>query len=53
MILALLATLPAGMRATVVLRYVEGLSVAETADAMGCSSAVACRGPVPAAPPTR
>lgn len=36
-ILALLAALPAGMRAAVVLRYVEGLSVAETADAMGCS----------------
>lgn len=34
---ALLASLPAGMRAAVVLRYVEGLSVAETADAMGCS----------------
>jgi RNA polymerase sigma-70 factor (sigma-E family) len=34
---ALLATLPAGMRAAVVLRYVEGLSIAETADAMGCS----------------
>ncbi|MFG2004429.1 SigE family RNA polymerase sigma factor [Spirillospora sp. NPDC048911] len=36
-ITALLATLPAGMRAAVVLRYVEGLSVAETAGAMGCS----------------
>jgi RNA polymerase sigma-70 factor (sigma-E family) len=36
-VVALLATLPAGMRAAVVLRYVEGLSVAETADAMGCS----------------
>ncbi|MBE1486458.1 sigma-70 family RNA polymerase sigma factor [Plantactinospora soyae] len=34
---ALLATLPARMRAAVVLRYVEDLSVAETADAMGCS----------------
>ena len=34
---ALLAALPAGMRAAVVLRYVEGLSVAEAADAMGCS----------------
>jgi RNA polymerase sigma-70 factor (sigma-E family) len=34
---ALLATLPAGMRAAVVLRYVEGLSIAEAADAMGCS----------------
>jgi len=36
-VLALLASLPAGMRAAVVLRYVEGLSVAETAEAMGCS----------------
>ncbi|MDG4832013.1 SigE family RNA polymerase sigma factor [Solwaraspora sp. WMMD1047] len=36
-VLALLATLPASMRAAVVLRYVEGLSVAETADAMRCS----------------
>ena len=36
-LVALLATLPAGMRAAVVLRYVEGLSVAEAADAMGCS----------------
>lgn len=36
-IVSLLATLPARMRAAVVLRYVEGLSVAETADAMGCS----------------
>ena len=36
-VVALLATLPAGMRAAVVLRYVEGLSVAEAADAMGCS----------------
>ena len=36
-VVALLATLPAGMRAAVVLRYVEGLSIAETADAMGCS----------------
>jgi RNA polymerase sigma-70 factor (sigma-E family) len=36
-ILALLAALPPGMRAAVVLRYVEGLSVAETAAAMGCS----------------
>ena len=34
---ALLATLPAGMRAAVVLRYVEGLSIAEAADTMGCS----------------
>jgi RNA polymerase sigma-70 factor (sigma-E family) len=37
MLLALLATLPARMRAAVVLRYVEGLSVAEAADAMRCS----------------
>jgi RNA polymerase sigma-70 factor (sigma-E family) len=36
-IVTLLATLPAGMRAAVVLRYVEGLSIAEAADAMGCS----------------
>jgi RNA polymerase sigma-70 factor (sigma-E family) len=36
-VLTLLAALPASMRAAVVLRYVEGLSVAETADAMGCS----------------
>jgi RNA polymerase sigma-70 factor (sigma-E family) len=36
-VMALLADLPAGMRAAVVLRYVEGLSVAEAADAMGCS----------------
>jgi len=35
--IALLAALPAGMRAAVVLRYVEGLSISETADAMGCS----------------
>jgi RNA polymerase sigma-70 factor (sigma-E family) len=35
--MALLAALPAGMRAAVVLRYVEGLSIAEAADAMGCS----------------
>jgi RNA polymerase sigma-70 factor (sigma-E family) len=35
--MALLADLPAGMRVAVVLRYVEGLSVAEAADAMGCS----------------
>jgi RNA polymerase sigma-70 factor (sigma-E family) len=34
---ALLATLPAGMRAAVVLRYVEGLSIAAAADAMACS----------------
>ena len=37
MAMALLATLPARMRAAVVLRYVEGLSIAETADAMRCS----------------
>jgi RNA polymerase sigma-70 factor (sigma-E family) len=36
-VLALLATLPASMRAAVVLRYVEGLSIAETAYAMQCS----------------
>jgi RNA polymerase sigma-70 factor (sigma-E family) len=36
-VVALLATLPAGMRAAVVLRYVEGLSIAETADTLGCS----------------
>ena len=36
-VVALLATLPAGMRTAVVLRYVEGLSIAEAADAMGCS----------------
>ena len=36
-VLSLLAALPASMRAAVVLRYVEGLSIAETADAMGCS----------------
>ena len=36
-VVALLATLPAGMRTAVVLRYVEGLSIAETADAMRCS----------------
>ena len=36
-VVGLLATLPAGMRAAVVLRYVEGLSIAETAAAMGCS----------------
>jgi RNA polymerase sigma-70 factor (sigma-E family) len=36
-VVTLLATLPAGMRAAVVLRYVEGLSIAEAADAMGCS----------------
>jgi RNA polymerase sigma-70 factor (sigma-E family) len=36
-VVALLAALPAGMRTAVVLRYVEGLSIAEAADAMGCS----------------
>jgi RNA polymerase sigma-70 factor (sigma-E family) len=36
-LVAMLATLSAGMRAAVVLRYVEGLSIAEAADAMGCS----------------
>jgi RNA polymerase sigma-70 factor (sigma-E family) len=36
-VLSLLATLPSGMRAAVVLRHVEGLSVAETAHAMRCS----------------
>jgi RNA polymerase sigma-70 factor (sigma-E family) len=36
-VMALLADLPDGMRAAVVLRYVEGLSVSEAADAMGCS----------------
>ncbi|MBM2614978.1 SigE family RNA polymerase sigma factor [Actinoplanes sp. LDG1-06] len=35
--LALLATLPPSQRAAVVLRYVEGLTVAETADALRCS----------------
>jgi RNA polymerase sigma-70 factor (sigma-E family) len=35
--IALLGSLPTGMRAAVVLRYVEGLSIAESADAMGCS----------------
>jgi RNA polymerase sigma-70 factor (sigma-E family) len=36
-IVALLGALPPRMRAAVVLRYVEGLSVAQTADALGCS----------------
>jgi RNA polymerase sigma-70 factor (sigma-E family) len=36
-VLGLLATLPHGMRTAVALRHVEGLSVAETAHAMGCS----------------
>jgi RNA polymerase sigma-70 factor (sigma-E family) len=35
--LSLLTALPAGMRAAVVLRYMEGLSIAETAHAMKCS----------------
>ncbi|WP_083576671.1 RNA polymerase sigma factor [Rhodococcus maanshanensis] len=37
-LLAALATLPPRMRAVVVLRYVEGLDVAEAAHALGCSS---------------
>lgn len=36
-LLRALAALPSGMRAAVVLRHVEGLSVAETAHALGCS----------------
>jgi RNA polymerase sigma-70 factor (sigma-E family) len=36
-VIALLSTLPARMRAAVVLRYIEGLNAAETADALGCS----------------
>lgn len=36
-VLSLLASLPSGMRAAVVLRHVEGLSIAETAHTMGCS----------------
>jgi RNA polymerase sigma factor (sigma-70 family) len=36
-LVALLATLSARMRAAVVLRYIEGLSVAETAQALRCS----------------
>jgi RNA polymerase sigma-70 factor (sigma-E family) len=36
-VIALLSTLPARMRAAVVLRYIEGLSAAETADVLGCS----------------
>lgn len=36
-VMALLAGLPVGMRAVVVLRYVEGLSVTETADTLSCS----------------
>jgi RNA polymerase sigma-70 factor (sigma-E family) len=34
---AAIADLPAGMRAAVVLRHVEGLSVGETANVLGCS----------------
>ncbi|MGW6376160.1 RNA polymerase sigma factor [Rhodococcus sp. NPDC055112] len=37
-LLSALATLPPRMRAAVVLRYVEGLSVEETADALDCSA---------------
>ena len=36
-LLRALAALPSGMRAAVVLRHVEGLSVAETAHALGCT----------------
>ena len=36
-LMALLATLPPRMRAAVVLRYVEGLSSAEAAKALGCT----------------
>jgi RNA polymerase sigma-70 factor (sigma-E family) len=36
-VIALLSTLPARMRAAVVLRYIEGLNAAETAYALGCS----------------
>ncbi len=36
-IVALLATLPARMRAAIVLRYIEGLNSAETAQALRCS----------------
>jgi RNA polymerase sigma-70 factor (sigma-E family) len=36
-VLTALATLPRGMRAVVVLRHIEGLSVAETATAVGSS----------------
>ncbi|MGY4920419.1 sigma-70 family RNA polymerase sigma factor [Streptomyces sp. 900116325] len=36
-LVGLLATLPARMRAAVVLRYVEGFNVAETAEALTCS----------------
>jgi RNA polymerase sigma-70 factor (sigma-E family) len=37
-LIAALAALPARMRAAVVLRHVEGLSVEETASALGCSA---------------
>jgi RNA polymerase sigma-70 factor (sigma-E family) len=37
-LLSALASLPPGMRAAVVLRHIEDLSVEETADALGCSS---------------
>jgi RNA polymerase sigma-70 factor (sigma-E family) len=37
-LLAALATLPAGQRATVVLRFFEDLSVEETANALNCST---------------
>jgi RNA polymerase sigma-70 factor (sigma-E family) len=37
-LIAALAALPARMRAAVVLRHVEGLSVEETAGALGCSA---------------
>lgn len=36
-VMALLRALPTGMRTAVVLRYIEGLSVTETAAAMRCS----------------
>lgn len=36
-LLQALAALPSGMRAAVVLRHVEGLTVAETAHALGCT----------------
>ncbi|WP_033342017.1 SigE family RNA polymerase sigma factor [Catenuloplanes japonicus] len=35
---AALQTLPKGRRAAIVLRYIEGLSVEETADMLGCST---------------
>jgi RNA polymerase sigma-70 factor (sigma-E family) len=37
-VLAALAALPPGMRAAIVLRHVEGLSVEETAAALGCGT---------------